>query len=65
MKTPTTTRGLAAALAVGALLLAAPAHAQVALEADTATVSPRRKAICEDTRIECTSSADCAFARDC
>ena len=65
MKTPTTTRGLAAALAVGALLLAAPAHAQITLEADTATVSPRRNAICEDTRIECASSADCAFARAC
>jgi len=64
MKTPTPTRGLAAALVVGALLLAAPAHAQD-VAADSVTVSPRKQAICDDTRIECESSADCAPGKIC
>ena len=38
---------------------------EVALQADTATVSPLRQAICEDTTIDCQSSADCAFAKAC
>ncbi|MFM7143059.1 MAG: hypothetical protein ACKO2K_14230 [Alphaproteobacteria bacterium] len=65
MKTWTPTRGAAALLSLAALLLAAPASAQVVLQADSATVSPRRQAVCEDTTIDCQSSADCAFARAC
>ena len=61
----TPSRGLAATLTIAIVLLAAPAFAQVALTADSATVSPRRQAVCEDTKIDCQSSADCAFAKAC
>ena len=63
--TQTPTRGIAALLTLAGLFLAAPASAQVPIAVDTATVSPRRQAVCEDTRIDCQSSADCAFAKAC
>lgn len=65
MTRKTTPGGLAAILTIAVVLLATPAFAQITLTADSATVSPRRQAVCEDTRIDCQSSADCAFAKAC
>ena len=57
---------IAALIAFAIPLLAAPAHAQVtSLTAESATVTPRKQASCEDTTIDCQSSADCAFAKAC
>ena len=65
-----TLRGLLAAVVViastflpGAVRVAGAQT--IALQANSVTVWPRKDAVCADTRIDCTSSADCAFPTDC